>query len=531
MAREHSEDLESPKAKFQVGPADFASDSLNWLKDVLANANEQPGTDREKLRKDIEGQITVKSDKFDLGKAGDEVDAELSEELKEIRKMNPEALVAGVDGGGYAMKFYEPEFYQPFMEAAKEVKACSGLLDGPTEQWYDNLKPAMDLMIKLGAESPEEFNKTYKKEFYKLVMAKGDKIVYGGAGIFNFLLAFRRAKAGCPALGDADKEGFKVSDLSVKHIKLVLGKKIGKVKGKDERFVSVAERNAERREAEGLSEDGKKDRGSIESDQHSVLPRRNDLEGEYGRRGKDVIDVNGKDPKPGVVVPPAPIGVGRSGENGPVKVPGPGEAGVQNEIPKAGTPEFTRFLDQYGISNSEIFHEAVSTFDGFLKARGMDFLRNPALLKDGSGQYISPPNAQILALFDAGGEVYNLMAQFQQSEDVCEKFYNEHPIGRNYAELYLLTMKKIIDYTQNCVVMSNADKTDQLKAYHASLIKGVDRLRNDPAHKQEALEQLIASAGYLVTNTPDDEDFDGEPGSDKVKWQKLLAVYEAEARK
>lgn len=157
-------------------------------------------------------------------------------EVEKMQKLDPFAVVGSADADGYKMEWHEPEWYLPFVEDATEISKLESLLDEPSKQWFKDVKPALDVLIKLGTYGEKDYKRNHKKDIFALVKKKGDKIFYGKSGVFNFLTAFHRIKAICPKLGGADSKGFDATKTGIETIKLMVGAKGGKIEGKDERF-------------------------------------------------------------------------------------------------------------------------------------------------------------------------------------------------------------------------------------------------------------------------------------------------------
>jgi len=214
-----------------------ADSRLNALRSDISGTPETD-TDYEEVREDVEQEWSRHIQYYDYGKH------ETSDgNAENMRRLNPTILVGSVDSDGFKMEWHRPRWYKPFISAAAEITKCYEILDPSTKEWFDSLKPAIDVFVDFSAYSERDYRRKHRREIFKIVKKHGGKMIYGSKGLFNFLLAFNRTKNICPKLSQVTEEGFDLADLEISTIKLVVGPKGGKVKGKDHRYAYMLVRN------------------------------------------------------------------------------------------------------------------------------------------------------------------------------------------------------------------------------------------------------------------------------------------------
>lgn len=183
------------------------------------------------VKEDVDKISDIHKEYYDLGESktsGAKVDV--------MRKQNPSILVGSVDATRFAMEWHQPKWYREYTQAASEVTKCFPLLDGPTQKWFKDLEKGLKVFENLQALDDGNFRKQCKSKILGLVKSNGKDFVYGGKGIFNFLLAFNRVKNICPKLSRASEPDFNPVSLEIQNIKLVAGVNVGKKKGQKERY-------------------------------------------------------------------------------------------------------------------------------------------------------------------------------------------------------------------------------------------------------------------------------------------------------
>jgi hypothetical protein len=186
-----------------------------------------------KLQEAISERASFFITHYELGEA-EKTDAN----VQKMKKLKPAVLIGSVDSTRFARKWHEAKWYKPYIDAAAQLSKCEKLLDPATKKWFQELKPALDVFLKLGTYTGSDriLKRKYRKDIWKLVKKNGSDIVYGKKGVLNFLLAFRRITNVHSKLKEVTKKDFKLDDLSVEQIKLTLGEGVGKKKGASDRF-------------------------------------------------------------------------------------------------------------------------------------------------------------------------------------------------------------------------------------------------------------------------------------------------------
>jgi len=176
-----------------------------------------------KLQEKISEKASFFITHYELGQA-EKTDAN----VQKMRKLKPAVLLGSVDSTRFAQKWHEAKWYKPYIDAATQLSKYEKLLDPATKKWFQEVKPALDVFLKLGTYTGSDrvLKRKYHKDIWKLVKKNGSDSVYGKKGILNFLLAFRRIT----------NIHSNLDDLSVEQIKLTLGEGVGKKKGANARF-------------------------------------------------------------------------------------------------------------------------------------------------------------------------------------------------------------------------------------------------------------------------------------------------------
>lgn len=441
------------------------AERTGWARELMGvKVETAAGSERAKLREQLDSQVEFKSTTFELGKS--DVPGELN---TEVNAANPEVLVASVDATRFAMKWHKSDWYKPFVKSAVKVAKLKDLFDGPTAKWCADLSPALEIFQKLSTYDDVKFKKNVKPEIWKLVKAGGEKMIYGKDGLFNFLLAFDRLQNFYSPLQLADREDFKLADLpAVKKIKLVRGNGVGRKGGKNDRFAYAAVRKGAK-QAEPA--------------------------------------------KPKEVDPAKPLEK-------------PKEVGV--EFPAIGTPEFfvkyeiDKAQQPDFMAKIKLFNDFLANKD-----RGVAFLQRTDWLKKDKNETDGQYTVRMVKLFDdASGEIATLRTAFIDTADLNEKFYQnpDNPDAFKYVNLYTLATLRSIDFADKNLAEDGPGRVAKLKRYHNELVEALDPLKSG-VNKKAVLPQLVISANYLYENTEDDEDMDGDKVFDKEKWKKSLEEY------
>lgn len=451
----------------------IAPESMDYARELLGLKLDVKGkTERSKLKEELDVQIDRNFEKFDLGQA-----EKKSKEIEVIQKLKPEILIGSVDSTRFAMEWHEPKWYKPFVEAAVEVENLQGLFDEPTRQWMKELEPALKVFQGLAALDSKNYNKNVKKEIWKLVRTHGGKIIYGEKGLFNFLLAYRRIKTLHPNLGGADKEDFDVENLSNMKIKLVAGNGKGKKGGEKDRFAFAASR-----------------KNKIES------PVEPEKKGEPKKKEPETKKNDDPDRK--------------------------------TNFPPVGSNDFFKIYKIEDPKDIEIFNESVLKFEQFLnnKDRGLEFLKNPGVFDKKSGE---DPNQHLIRLgkifaSEDTSELFPLYNEFSPFQMKFEEFCMDkrNPESVRYQELFFCVTKRMIDYVKYLEGnnhLSEPDAIEAQKSYHMSMLEGgrffVDS--GDKANQKMVLEQLVASAEFMVAKSVNSDDYKAQHEEYKKKLKEI----------
>ncbi|MFH1534134.1 MAG: hypothetical protein ABID64_04340 [Nitrospirota bacterium] len=181
------------------------------------------GSSRDVVRESLEKRGDIHKEYYKMSES--ETD---NENVKKMRKLKPTVLVGSVDSTRFTQKWHEAKWYKPYINAASQISKLESKLDPATKKWFKDLKPALDVFLKLGTYTGSDrvLKRKYQKDIWALVKKSGSDIVYGKKGVLNFLLAFRRIT----------NVNSNLDDLSVEQIKLTLGDGVGKKKGAKSRF-------------------------------------------------------------------------------------------------------------------------------------------------------------------------------------------------------------------------------------------------------------------------------------------------------
>lgn len=461
-----SEKLDKNRKQRSIAP-----ESLDSIRELLGLKLDVKGAaERGKLKEELDSQVDFNIEKFDLGQA-----EKKSKEIEAIQKLKPEILIGSVDSTRFAMEWHEPKWYKPFVEAAVEVENLQDLFDESTKQWMVELDPALNVFQDLAGLDSKNYNKNVKKEIWKLVKTHGGKIIYGEKGLFNFLLAYRRIKNLHPDLGKADQEDFDVEDLSVTKIKLVLGNGKGKVGGKDYRSALAA-----------------------------------------SRKNKPELPIEPKKKEPDEKKDEKKNGDPNNGTN----------------FPPVGSNDFFKIYKIDDPKDKETFNGSVQKFEQFLnnKERGLEFLKNEKIFDkkaDESNDQHLTRLGKIFASEDASElfPLYNEFGPFQlKFEEFCMD--KKNPDNVKYQELFFWVTKRMIDYVKYLEVNNHLTANDAIeaqKSYHMSMLDGgkffIDS--GDKANQKMILEQLVASAEFMVTNSVSGEDYKAQLEEYKKKLKEI----------
>ncbi|MBI5753841.1 hypothetical protein HZA40_01710, partial [Candidatus Peregrinibacteria bacterium] len=140
-------------------------------------------------------------------------------------------------------------------------------------------------------------------------------------------------------------------------------------------------------------------------------------------------------------------------------------------------------------------------------------------LEKGKSETDAQFSVRMNKLFDDGGEIYNLRADFDQSQELYDKFYKDanNPEAIKYVELYRLATLRTMEYIDKNFNESPQTRVAKFVEYHKGLVTALDPMRTNPGERKIALQQLVESAEYLVKN----DVFGGN-------WKEKLSGYKGE---
>lgn len=449
----------------------IAPESMDYARELLGLKLDVKGkTERSKLKEELDSQIDRNFEKFDLGQA-----EKKSKEIEVIQKLKPEILIGSVDSTRFAMEWHEPKWYKPFVEAAVEVENLQDLFDEPTKKWMKELEPALNVFRDLAGLDSKNYNKNVKKEIWKLVKTHGGEIIYGEKGLFNFLLAYRRIKTLHPNLGDADKEDFDVESLSNMKIKLTVGNGKGRKGGEKDRFALAASRK-------------NKPESPVKSEKRDEFKKKEPDIGRKEEPKKKEPEKKSDDPN------------------------------NMTNFPPVGSNDFFKIYKIEDPKDKETFNESVLKFEQFLKnkERGLEFLKNEKIFDKKADE---DDNQHLIRLGKIFGNedtselfpLYNEIGPFQlKFEEFC--LDKKNPDSVKYQELFFWVTKRMIDYVNYLEKnnhLSAPDAIEAQKSYHMSMLDGgkyfVDS--GDKAKQKMVLEQLVASAEFMVAKSLNSDDY------------------------
>lgn len=415
---------------------------------------------REQFKESLEGGFKVHREFYESGNA-----AGGSDQLKEVQKDKPDAVIASVDSDGFPQIWREPDWYREYLVAARELSNLYEVLDSDSRAWFDDLKPVIDGFVALEGLSSRDFNRKYKNEIWKLTVANGNRKIYGPRGALNFLLAYNRAKNVYPTIADAEP-----GELV---LKLVMGEGSGDKAGAKDRFASTAVKVV------------KADDGGAVIDE----PVRRAAEPELAAGKRE-----------------AEVAVGEAGSEQP-------------ELPteEAKQPEFmsTEFYKQFGIEDPADVESFVGYYDGFRPLLGqIEDLKSP-------DYWTNLDKADKDSLYGKGKAdgYWFQAATLEEFRTGFESFWKSgHSEAIELRELNFWLLKRLIEY-------SSGDGQEQVTDDGYEILckklvdsyEGVDvALMND----KTLLAQLVDAAHYLAKNDVLDPD---SWARKEVYYQELLS--------
>ncbi len=188
--------------------------------------------------KNPDNKIYFKLGKHDKGfRQGKTNDAVEDANTEALQKKTATHLYGWVDGTRFKTEKevkHPPAWYNKKIESAKEIIKGKWLLDSKTQKWFDyvNEDGLLDNFAGMGNFTQRKWNALKKDHMEK---------IYAKDGLFNFLLAWERARRIHLILGDLDKDDFDPEkSLDLKKGSITLGFS-NKVDDQDSRFAAKIE--------------------------------------------------------------------------------------------------------------------------------------------------------------------------------------------------------------------------------------------------------------------------------------------------
>lgn len=432
-------------------------------KDRLSLGASLTGARLDNLKDTLESMGTVYKEYYDLGQSKKE-----NENVTTMRGLEPAVLVGSVDSTRFAVEWHDAKWYKPYIESSNQILKLydKKLFDPPTQTWLNELKPALDLFVQLGKLGDKDYARKHKSEIWKLVKAKGTGILYSEKGLFNFVLAFDRLKNVCPKLNDVAKDDFKWDEFSVEAIGLKLGKRKGKINGKEDRFAWMVVKKAEEKKVEDKKP---------EVDQKTKIPVDPDKEKKIEPVDTQVV-----------------------------------------KIPEFKTPEFYKY---YEIDDPKEFEDTLKPLDEWLTPESQKFLNDPKFWENMGVPASDARRSNIKRHFGSDAERYkdggitSLVSKIDDLSSNCPNFYSDlkNPKSVEYQKLFSIVMQRLLEYFKN----ENFDRNMIDNQIFRIMFNYVENDDLDKGYRKNLLTQLT---GYC-------EDMIKFDLGGSARWKELLVEY------